>query len=186
MVVLASLEICRLSEVSRQREEGREGVPRGGVLRELELTLEDLLIHSLDVGVIEGRQAPQHLIQEGAQTPPVHRLAMPFVLQDLRGKVLWGATEGLGASLWSSAGDAALGETKVSEADVALSIEQQILRLEVSVDDIIGVESLQSRGDLSGVEATTLFRESSIFLQPEEELSSGHVVEHHVPEDEGQ
>lgn len=44
--------------------EGRGGDGRG----------EDAVVHHLAVGVVEGRQAVDHLVDEDAQRPPVHAL----------------------------------------------------------------------------------------------------------------
>ena len=45
-----------------------------------------------------------------------------------------------------------LGKTKVCDDDVSLTVEQQVLGLEVPVGDGEGVEVLESRDDLCGVE----------------------------------
>ena len=49
------------------------------IARELNLTLEDLLIDGHGVVVVEGVDTGNHLIGEDAECPPVNGLAMTFV-----------------------------------------------------------------------------------------------------------
>jgi hypothetical protein len=70
--------------------------------------VQDLVVHSLHVGIIEGRETSEHLEEQGAERPPVHGLAVAFVLEDLGGQVLGGAAEGLRAAFRPRAGDVAL------------------------------------------------------------------------------
>lgn len=64
-----------------------------------------------------------NLIEQRAERPPVHRLAVALVLQDLGRQVLGGAAEGLRASFHARACDAALGQTEVRQAQVALCVQ---------------------------------------------------------------
>ena len=50
---------------------------RGEVVLELELPLEHSLRDGLPVGAGEGRGSGQHVMNQDAETPPVHLLAMP-------------------------------------------------------------------------------------------------------------
>ena len=78
----------------------------------VDLAAEDLLVDPEGVVVKEGRISSQHLVDEYAEGPPVHRLVVtlregleilslssttPYLgLDDLRGEVLRGAAEGPG------------------------------------------------------------------------------------------
>jgi hypothetical protein len=74
---------------------------------------------------IERRQSNYHLIYQGAQTPPVHRLAMPLLVQNLRCQIFRSATDREGIVF----SDFHFGETKVSEPQIPNLIDQDILRL---------------------------------------------------------
>ena len=80
----------------------------------------------------EGWSTSEHVVHEGPQGPPVHRLAVPGPGQDLRRHVLYGAAEGVSHRALV---DGLLAQTEVCELDVTLSVKQNILRLEISVDD---------------------------------------------------
>lgn len=104
------------------------------VLGVVDLALQDVVVDVHGVLVVEGVDASQHFVEEHAYGPPVHRLAMPFVEQHLGGQVLGGATQSVRPALHH------LREAEVSHFQVALRVDQQVLRLEVSVDDVSGVE----------------------------------------------
>ena len=44
-----------------------------------------------------------------------------------------------------------LGKAKVGDLEVAVAVEQQILGLQVTVDDVVRVQVVQRQGDLGGV-----------------------------------
>lgn len=74
--------------------------------------------------------ARQHLVQQRAQTPPVHRLPVARAVQDFRRQVFRRAAEGLRAAV--RLGNALLAEPEVGESDVALLGQQHVLRLQVA------------------------------------------------------
>ena len=53
--------------------------------RQLELGGQDLALQLRAALGAEGRRAAQHLVQQDAHAPPVHRLAVPLARHDLRG-----------------------------------------------------------------------------------------------------
>lgn len=81
--------------------------------------MQNLVVHALHIGVVKGRQARKHLEEQGAEGPPVHRLSVALVLQNLRRQILGCAAEGLGATHSARARDATLSKPEVREADVA-------------------------------------------------------------------
>mmetsp|Transcript_5636 Transcript_5636/g.19155 ORF Transcript_5636/g.19155 Transcript_5636/m.19155 type:complete len:272 (-) Transcript_5636:356-1171(-) len=117
------------------------------VPRELDLALQDLLVDAQWVLVVEGRVPREHLEDEDARGPPVHRLAVPLAQDDLRGEVLRGAAQRPCPVLHL------LGKAKVSDLDVPLGVEEQVLRLEVPIDHRHGVQVLEGEHDLRRVEA---------------------------------
>lgn len=75
-----------------------------------------------------------------------------------------------------------LGKTKVCDDDVSLTVEQQVLGLEVPVGDGEGVEVLESGDDLGRVEERRRRGETSCAAQIREELASADVWEEKVEE----
>lgn len=64
-----------------------------------------------------------HLEQERAESPPVHRLSVALVLQDLRSEVLRSAAEGLRASFRVVASHSRFGQAKVGDPQVTGAIQ---------------------------------------------------------------
>ena len=76
-------------------------------------------------------------------------------------EVLRGAAERV-SGIWGL--QALLAEPEVGEHDVARAVEQQVLRLEVTVHDLSLVQVAQGRGNLSTVEARTRLWEGALSL----------------------
>ena len=70
---------------------------------------------------------------------------MTFVKQHFRGQILWCAAKRVCARL------AILGETEVCQFQITLFIDQNVLRFQISVDDVEGVEIFKHETDLSSV-----------------------------------
>ena len=126
-------------------------------LRRHELALrdgrrEDSMVHQLAIGVVERRQPIDHLVDQDPQRPPVHALAVGHLPQDLGSQVLRRSAERLRrVSL-----HVLLGETEVGDADVALGVQKEVLRLEVAVHNVVLVEMRDAQHDLSCVEFGTV------------------------------
>lgn len=60
---------------------------------------------------------------------------------------------------------------------MALLVQKDVLWLEVSVDNTVGVEALQSQQDLSGVEAGSVFREPLFSAQMIKKFASVQKVD---------
>lgn len=108
---------------------------------------------------------------------------MALVLDDLGGQVLGGPAEGVGLDgpIVFTVTEA-LGKAKVDELDVAVLIQEEVLRLEVAVGDaaLLLVEVLQHEDDLGGVEAGDGFVEAAQLAQVRKQLAARDVVEEHV------
>ena len=115
-------------------------------LGEQNFSLEDLLIDGHWVLVIEGVNSGDHLIEKDSEGPPVDSLSVTLVKQDLRGEVLWGSAESVGSSFDYFC------KSEISKLEVAIWGDEKVLRLEVSVNCILGVEVLEHHGNLGGVE----------------------------------
>ena len=99
------------------------------ISRELDLALQNLLIDRHGIIVVEGVDSCDHLIGENAERPPVDGLSVPLVQQDLGREILWGTAKSIGSCL------TIFGETEVSKLEVALTVDQDILRFQISVDN---------------------------------------------------
>ena len=116
------------------------------------------MVHQFAIGVVKRRQAVDHLVDQDAQRPPVHALSVRLRVNereegdhfpdDFWSKVLGSATKGMRSVSF----DSLLGEAKVRDADVTLRIEDEILRLQVSVDDVVVVEMANPHRDFRSVE----------------------------------
>jgi hypothetical protein len=65
-----------------------------------------------------------------------------------------------------------LAEAKVAERDVAVVVQQDVLRLEVAVHDVERVQVLEHEEELRAVEARVLLAEALLLLQVVEELAA--------------
>lgn len=90
----------------------------------LQLATSNLLLQLVATLGIERRHAGHHLKQQDPHAPPVHILAVPLPLDDLRGHVLHCADEAVCAFPISHV---TLGQAKVSDLDVSLAVQQHIL-----------------------------------------------------------
>lgn len=106
--------------------------------RELIITVHDLLVDTKGVVIVEGRVAGQHLENQDSERPPIHILVVALGLDNLRSEVLWCATKSVGLVFDY------LGETKIGDLNVALTIDEQVLWLEVSVGDFHLVKVIES------------------------------------------
>eukprot|EP00968_Pinguiococcus_pyrenoidosus_P013277 scaffold1201_cov247-Pinguiococcus_pyrenoidosus.AAC.3 len=82
--------------------------------------------------------ASQRLVEHGADAPPVHRKAVVVVPHRyLGGHVLYGATVRRGP--FQGVAHPCPSEVEVHEAQMAIEIQHEILRLEVAMQDPLGV-----------------------------------------------
>lgn len=140
----------------------------------LEDVLVDLAGHSLPVG--ERGSAREKLEDEDAKRPNVGSLVVGLVGDDLRRHVLRGPTERPSPLL----PDQLLGETKVGELYVAGGVEEQVLRLEISIDDASGVEVVEGKDDAGDIEGGGLVREPPTVPQQRPKLTSEARLHQHV------
>lgn len=83
------------------------------------------MVHSLHIGIVERRQARQHLEKERAQRPPIDSLSVTLVLENFGCQVLRSTAEGLSAALGTRSGDSALGQTEIGQSNVASLIQPE-------------------------------------------------------------
>lgn len=73
-----------------------------------------------------------------------------------------------------------LAKTEIAESNVSSIIEKNVLGLEISVDDLESVQTLESAQQLCGVETGSVDIESLFPLQMVEQLSTVHKCQHEV------
>ena len=82
--------------------------------------------------------------------------------------------------LRAGAFDAVLGQPEVSDAQVAVAVHQNVLRLQVAVDDVVRVQEAQPEQDLGRVQLAAVGAEAPLLLEPKKQLAAGHEFEDHV------
>lgn len=117
-------------------------------------------------------------MDEDAKGPPIDGKVIAHPLHDdLGSHVLNGTTDGVcGARVIKGN----LGEAKVSEDDITILTQEDVLRLEVTVDDAKGVEMLEGQDDLGGDEDSDLLIEHPLPGQVSKELAPWDVLEDQV------
>ena len=124
------------------------------VWRIFDSALEDVLV-DLDrrATVPEWCEAAQHLKDQDTKRPPneyqrpvkerrkfetspIDRFVVSLRCHDLRGEVVWCSAKRPG-DVWY-----VFGKAKIGDLDVAMPVEQQILRLQISVDDVLAMQVL--------------------------------------------
>lgn len=106
---------------------------------------------------VEWWNTHQHLISairpanshEDAERPPVGFFAVAFLSDDFWGNILWSSYDSVG---FSTGVAELLGHTEIGQLKVTVRVQEDILRLQVSVDDVFLVEILKCQQDLSCIE----------------------------------
>lgn len=83
------------------------------------------MVHHLAIGVVEGRQAVDHLVNQNAQRPPVHALSVGHFAKNFGRQVFGSSAERLrGVAL-----HVLLGQTEVRDANVPFRVQEQVFWL---------------------------------------------------------
>ena len=82
--------------------------------------------------------------------------------------VIWCSTECSGGA---GPGYSLLTHTKVSNLDMTLPVQEYVVQLEISVDDLVRVEEHQTQSNLSSVELSLSSRELAGVIEVEHEVS---------------
>jgi hypothetical protein len=116
---------------------------------------------------LEGRVADEELVAQNAERPNVHCFVVGLALNHLGGEVVERATEGVALG-----GRGVDGPAEVGDLDLALAIDEEVLRLDVTVDDVLLVAVVERRGEGSDVVRSSLLREALKALKVFVKLSS--------------
>jgi hypothetical protein len=137
---------------------------------------DDLLVDPHGVLIPKGRLTNQHFVHKNAQGPPIHRCTMARIADDLWGKIFRGATKRVChtsamwiftfrerlAFEWVRRRRKILRESKVDKLEVPVSVQQDVLGLEVSVGDVLYVmEVRKDQGNFGSIELDCRHREST-------------------------
>ena len=117
---------------------------------------------------VEGGAADQHLVGKDADGPPVHWEGVTLVAKDLWRDIVRRPAE----SLCLLVPFEHLSEPKISKAEIAILIHQNILRFEVPIDDLLPMEMADSHDHLHRVEADSVLLEAVVFPQMPEKFTS--------------
>lgn len=116
-----------------------------------------------------------HFVDEDTESPPIHSLSVPLIEDDLRRDVLRCSTDGKSSTLSEH-----LRESKVSQLQVAVISDQQILRLEISEDDVLAVQIFEAAGHGRCVEPGLVGGERFHVSEVGKELSSVDELQHEI------
>ena len=136
-----------------------------------DFTLQNFLINHNRILITEWRISHKHLIDQDPKCPPVHGLVVAFGLDDLRCQVLWRAAQG------PSSIRNFLCKPKISDDHMAISVQEDVLRLEVSVGNTERVKVGEGTHNLCRVKQSSGDRKLSCFSEVGKELSTTNVGE---------
>jgi len=142
--------------------------------REFVVAIHDLLVDAQWVVIIERWVASQHFKDKNAERPPIHVLVVSFRLDYFRCQVLRSSTKRVSFIFDYFC------ETEVSYLYVALLVNQQVLRLKISVGNIHRVEVFKGKCDFRSEEKCNIVRKTAFPPQQREQLAPTRIVQHHV------
>ena len=152
-----SLRHVSLQQLGQQLAE-RLAEPRG---QRLVLATDDLERQGVDHLGLEGRLQCAHLVEEHAQGPHIGLEAVREAFYYLGREVVWRANHGLG-HVYRVAQD--VGNAEVAQFDKTLLGQEDVLRLDVSVQDLSVVHVFHAETDLGEPVEDLLFFEELAFL----------------------
>lgn len=142
--------------------------------RKANLARHDLLVNLYRLIGKERRITGRHFVDEHSERPPVHRFIVALAQNDLRRQILGRAAQRPGPSLH------AFRKPEIRHLQVALVVDQQVLRLQIPIDQVQIVQILKGEHNLGGIEARMGLREAADLAQMREHLTARHVLEDHV------
>ena len=128
----------------------------------------------------EGIIAGDHLIHNDAETVPIHTAIVLFVPDDFGCQVLGRPTKRLSHASAALLIHPIFAQPKIRQLTVTLRVNQYILRLQITVDDALPVQVLESQDDLSAVELSALFFELARDRKMVKKLTAIHELHYHV------
>jgi len=149
------------------------------------------------VAMVKRQPAAQHLVHDNASAPPINCTAIIRVFEHLRSQIFGCSAESVGCSV---VGDVLLAQPEISNLNVPVLVQKQVLQLQVSVNYIVEMQitgskgtlgnalkvrhdevviaSPQSRNDFGSIEASTFLGKNFIVLQMEIQFAAVDVLHH--------
>jgi hypothetical protein len=93
------------------------------------------------------------------ETEPICGLSISFSFDNLRSNILGCSTDAVSYLIFRNTN---FGQSEICQFYVSLGIKKNIFRFQVSVNDVSGVQILEGKKDLSGIELSYLFWELSV------------------------
>ena len=118
--------------------------------------------------MVEGWKAHHHLVDQDSDGPPICRSIVTLISNDLRCQVLWGPTERLCHGVLCNL----LCKSKICKQKIAVFVNKNVFRLNVSVNNVLRVKMSYSKNYLDSIKFSSLFRESFFFWKKCVEFSS--------------
>ena len=138
-------------------------------LVELQLPADNLFEHFRVVLVIERWKTGKHFEEQDAKAVNVESTIVSVLsVEHLGAQVLGRPAEGVRLFILSDE----LGQTKVRDSDVAIHVDQYILRLDISVDYVLFVHVSEAEQNFAHVELGQFFGEAALLQQMEEEFAT--------------
>lgn len=107
------------------------------------------LEHLIGVLVHKRRSSHDELVSKDAECVPVCGPSMTYVQDNLRRNVFWSSAE----SVSTVPGLKSLHEAEIGHLNVATVLHENVLRLKISIDQVLAMHVLENKYDLSTVKA---------------------------------
>jgi len=96
-----------------------------------------------------------HFISEDTERPPISSFIISSTLKNFRSKILWRSAEGFGSLSISYN----FSHSEICETDITILIHEDILKFEISIDEVLGVKISQPKCNLHDIEFGLFFLE---------------------------
>ena len=124
--------------------------------------------------------ATEHLVEKGAQAPPVRSLAVADTLDYLGRQILGCATVRVRSRPCFIRLEPLLRQAKVGDLDVALVVQQHILWLQIPVNYAVRVQASERLNKLRSVKAGPTLAELLVLSQVVKKLAAIEKIHHEV------
>ena len=132
---------------------------------EIELSFKNQFMQIFQIRCFKGNCSAQHRIKENTQGPNVDEEAfIAFVDDDFRGEVGWGSA----LFLYDLTLFDYLTDTKITDLDSLLTIKQNIIQFDITMNNTSAMDMSQSISDLLKNEFSITFLESALSLYKSE------------------
>lgn len=118
----------------------------------------------------EWRMPDNNLVGQDTERPPIKLVIVTLLLNEFRGKIFRCTTKRIGPLLRLQL----LGNAKINDCCVAIFANQHVLRLEVTVDNVLRMKMSQTKSNLECNHFGSLLREALFLLEMLEELTTAN------------